>query len=58
LSITGSVRREELNPADLKAKLIAHFDNPMPDRESQDDVYATCESAFEHDLMQNLVERG
>ena len=29
--LVRSVRREELNPNDLKARLIAHFENPMPD---------------------------
>lgn len=56
--LVRSVRREDLNPADLKAKLIAHFDNPMPELEFPDDVFAVCESGFERDLMQNLVERG
>ena len=56
--LVRSVRREELNPNDLKARLIAHFENPMPDREKIEDALAVCESDFERDLMQKLLERG
>jgi very-short-patch-repair endonuclease len=56
--LVRSVRREELNPNDLKAKLIAHFENPMPEREGVSDALSTCESNFERDLMQGLLERG
>ena len=31
--LVRSVKREELNPNDLKARLIAHFENPMPELE-------------------------
>ncbi|WP_426422210.1 AAA domain-containing protein [Bradyrhizobium genosp. A] len=56
--LVRSVRREELNPNDLKARLIAHFERPMPDREKVSDALSTCESNFERDLMQRLLERG
>ncbi len=56
--LVRSVRREELNQNDLKARLIAHFENPMPDREEISDALSTCESNFERDLMQRLLERG
>lgn len=56
--LVRSVRREELNPNDFKARLIAHFENPMPDREEVSDALATCESNFERDLMQRLLDRG
>ena len=56
--LVRSVRREELNPNDLKARLIAHFENPMPELEEMEDVLAVCESNFERDLMQKLLERG
>ena len=36
--LVRSVRREELNPNDLKARLIAHFENPMPDRVEIEDA--------------------
>ncbi len=56
--LVRSVRREELNPSDLKARLIAHFERPMPDRERISDALSTCESNFERDLMQRLLDRG
>jgi very-short-patch-repair endonuclease/transcription elongation GreA/GreB family factor len=56
--LVRSVRREELNPSDLKARLIAHFENPMPELKEVEDALAVCESDFERDLMQRLLERG
>jgi very-short-patch-repair endonuclease/transcription elongation GreA/GreB family factor len=57
--LVRSVRREDLNPADLKARLIAHFENPMPlETHSADEGLAACESGFERDLMQRLLDRG
>jgi very-short-patch-repair endonuclease len=56
--LVRSVRREELNPNDLKARLIAHFENPMPDAEKTEDALGVCESQFERDLMGRLLERG
>ena len=38
--LVRSVRREELNPNDLKARLIAHFENPMPEVEVIADAFA------------------
>ena len=56
--LVRSVQRDELNPNDLKARLIAHFENPMPDWEEVEDVLAVCESNFERDLMKRLLDRG
>jgi very-short-patch-repair endonuclease len=56
--LVRSVNREELNPNDLKARLIAHFENPMPEMEETEDALAACESNFERDLMSKLLERG
>ncbi len=56
--LVRSVRRDELNPNDLKARLIAHFENPMPDREEIEDALSACESNFERDLMQRLLDHG
>jgi hypothetical protein len=56
LVLVRSVRREELNPNDLKARLIAHFENPMPELEVVEDALGVCESNFERDLMQRLLE--
>ena len=56
--LVRSVKREELNPNDLKARLIAHFENPMPEVEEPDDLLAVCELGFERDLMRKLLDRG
>jgi very-short-patch-repair endonuclease len=57
--LVRSVRREDLNPTDLKARLIAHFENPMPlEKDSGDEGLAACDSGFERDLMQKLLDRG
>jgi very-short-patch-repair endonuclease len=56
--LVRSVKREELNPNDLKARLIAHFENPIPEHKDMDDTLSVCESPFERDLMQRLLERG
>ena len=42
--LVRSVKREELNPTDLKARLIAHFENPMPEVKVTADALALCES--------------
>jgi hypothetical protein len=56
--LVRSVRREDLNPTDLKARLIAHFENPMPlEKDSGDEGLAACDSGFERDLMQKLLDR-
>jgi very-short-patch-repair endonuclease len=56
--LVRSVRREELKEEDLKARLIAHFENPMPGFEPVGDVLTVCESQFERDIMQRLLARG
>src|SRR6478672_2984043 len=56
--LVRSVKREDLNQNDLKARLIAHFENPMPEQEEMDDTLGACESNFERDLMQRLLDRG
>ena len=56
--LVRSVKREELNPSDLKARLIAHFENPMPEVKVTGDALDACESVFERDVMSQLLERG
>ena len=57
--LVRSVRHEDLNPTDLKARLIEHFENPMPlETDSGDEGLAACDSGFERDLMQKLLDRG
>ena len=56
--LVRSVKREELNPSDLKARLIAHFESPMPEVKITGDALDACESPFERDVMSQLLERG
>ena len=57
--LVRSVRREDLNPVDLKAKLIQHFEQPMPAlAETGDDPLARCDSDFERAVMRALLARG
>ena len=59
LVLVRSVTSDDLSSRDLKAKLIAHFDNPMPSRPpSSTDPASLCESAFERDLYGRLADRG
>lgn len=57
--LVRSLRRKDLNPSDLKARLIAHFEEPM---QLKTDVISkgldACESRFERDVMQRLLDRG
>ncbi len=57
--LVRSVREEELNPNDLKAKVIAHFHDPMPRRESPTaELIDLCQSDFERAVFRALVQRG
>jgi very-short-patch-repair endonuclease len=59
LILIRSVRREELNPYDLKSRLIAHFENPMPEQVAiADDLFAVCDSDFERDVLGRLLKLG
>jgi very-short-patch-repair endonuclease len=58
LFLVRSVTREELNPNDLKARLIAHFENPMPQRVENPDALSMCESDFERHVMGRLLKKG
>jgi len=57
--LVRSVRREDLRSDDLKARLIAHFENPMPiNARRVGEQLDACESGFERDMMKRLIERG
>lgn len=54
-----SVQIEELQPSDLKAKLINHFNQPFGnDSEQIADLRKRCESAFEREVYDNLMSLG
>lgn len=57
--LVRSVREEDLNPKDLKAKVIAHFRDPMPGSVNPSaDLIELCQSPFERIVFSALVERG
>jgi very-short-patch-repair endonuclease len=58
-----SVKLEDLNPQDLKAGLLRHFQAPLPDHrhapEETDDILAQCDdSEFERTVCRRLLEHG
>ena len=59
LVLVRSVERQDLASADLKARLIAHFEHPMPaGAVSIEDLAALCDSDFERDILNRLVALG
>jgi very-short-patch-repair endonuclease len=57
--LVRSLRLEDLNPNDLKARLIAHFKEPMRlDTDVMRQGLDACETGFERDVMRRLLERG
>lgn len=58
LVLVRSVRRDDLEADDLRARLIDHFENPMGDAVMPSDALAACETDFERELMEELLKRG
>jgi len=59
LYLVRSVREEDLNPSDLKAKVIRHFREPMSGRPAASgDLEGRCDSDFEREILRRLVDRG
>jgi very-short-patch-repair endonuclease len=57
--LVRSVAETDLNPKDLKARVIRHFAEPMPEAvEMCAALIDLCQSGFERDLFTVLVERG
>jgi very-short-patch-repair endonuclease len=57
--LVRSVREEELNPNDLKAKVIRHFREPMAGAKlPAGDLLAMCDSDFERDILGRLLSLG
>jgi very-short-patch-repair endonuclease len=55
--VEGGERRG--NPSDLKAKVIQHFAQPMPNTVNPSaDLIQNCQSDFERAVFRELVERG
>jgi very-short-patch-repair endonuclease len=57
--LVHSVREEELNPKDLKAKVLAHFRDRMPKADSPTaELIDLCQSEFEKAIFRALAQRG
>lgn len=57
--LVRSVAEADLNPKDLKARVIRHFDDPVPTPLNESAaLIELCQSDFERDLFSVLVERG
>ena len=57
--LVRSVNEEELNPKDLKAKVIKHFREPMVGaKPPSSDLMAMCGSDFERDVLARLLAKG
>jgi very-short-patch-repair endonuclease len=57
--LVRSLRQEDLNPNDLKARLIAHFSDPMRlDTDVTRQGLEACETGFERDVMRRLLQGG
>ena len=58
LVLVRSVTADDLAANDLKFRLIAHFERPMPSAPPDADLAARCESGFERDMLARLLALG
>ena len=58
LVLVRSVAADDLAANDLKFRLIAHFERPMPSGPPEGDLAARCDSGFERDVLARLLARG
>jgi very-short-patch-repair endonuclease len=60
LYLVRSVDRADLKDNDLKAMVIDHFLDPMPDghKLASNDVFERCESEFEVEVLERLLDAG
>ncbi|WP_157270168.1 AAA domain-containing protein [Azohydromonas aeria] len=59
--LVRSLRMEDLSEKDLRRTLLAHFENPLPGDaadEAGQPLRALCESGFEREVFDALVQRG
>jgi very-short-patch-repair endonuclease len=57
--LVRSAKEEELNPADLKARVIRHFHEPMAGASADTgNLLDQCDSEFERDVAQRLLDKG
>jgi very-short-patch-repair endonuclease len=59
LVLVRSVNEDQLNPNDLKAKVVRHFREPMAGAaQPAGDLEERCESTFEREVFRRLTARG
>jgi very-short-patch-repair endonuclease len=61
LYLVRSVRLEDLKPADIKAQILQHFANPMPEGRTAtggeiQSLLDRCDSGFEREVLQMLLD--
>ncbi|MCB1335035.1 MAG: GreA/GreB family elongation factor [Roseivivax sp.] len=61
LYLVRSVQLEDLKPADIKAQILQHFADPMPDGRGAtlgevEDLMDRCDSGFEREVLKALME--
>ena len=55
----SSIKESDLtNETDLRLKVLLHFADPMPQQQHIDDPRELCDSEFERDVYDRLIERG
>lgn len=59
LYVVHSFTRDEVQDNDLRARLLDHLSNPLGiDQHAIDDLRGLCESDFERDVFDELINRG
>ena len=59
LILVRSVTEDDLNPNDLKARVLGHFKSPMPEKQTAGAAMIDlCQSDFEREVFSALVEQG
>lgn len=54
-----SIQESDLkNESDLRLKILRHFSSPMPQIEQVDNPIDLCDSDFERNVFQRLIEKG
>jgi hypothetical protein len=56
--LVRSVSENNFNPNDIKARVLAHFREPMPPINASAPLIDLCQSGFERDVFTALCERG
>lgn len=56
--LVHAVPVEDLPKNDLRASLIRHCADPGRVAEDQDDLFASCDSQFEKDVLRQILDRG